>query len=101
MGTLFNPGPFWLVVGGVAVCVGWVMFCRSVGRRITFSARKAHAEAVAEITPAARVVPQSWHPSFVAGRLEPATQLYTLRVDEPDATVEIPRVPRQRAVRRG
>ncbi|WP_433460743.1 hypothetical protein [Micromonospora sp. CA-248212] len=103
MGTLFNPGPFWIVAGGAAVCVGWVMLCRAVGRRISFSARQAHAEAVAEITPASGVarVPQPWHPSQGAPRPEPVTELFTLCADEPDATVVMSRVPRQRAVRRG
>lgn len=96
MGTLFNPGPFWIVFGGLAVCVGWVMLCRAVGRRITFSARQAHAEAVAEITTAPPVVPQPWHPSTGKPRPDPVTQVIARCSDELDATAFIPR-----QVRRG
>lgn len=95
MGTLFAPGPFWIVVGGLLVCVGWVMLCRAVGRWLDWSGRRAHAEAVAEVTPAR--VPEPWHPSQ-RPRREPVTQLLARCADEPDATVLIPT---QRAARRG
>ena len=99
MGTLFAPGPFWLVAGGAAVCVGWVMLCRAIGRRLTFSARQAHAEAVAEVTPASGVVqvPQPWHPSQ-GPRPEPVTQVIARCSEDLDATAFIPS---QRGVRRG
>ncbi len=87
-----NPGPVGFVAGGVlivcAVALLWLLL----------SSRRADAERVAEVAPTPAPCPQSWHPSFTTARLEPATQVYTLRVDEPGATVEIPR---QRAVRRG
>lgn len=103
MGSLFNPGPFWIVAGGLAVCVGWVMLCRAIGRRITFSARQAHAEAVAEVAPVVTVapVPQPWHPSQGARRrVDDATQLFARCSDDLDATMVHPSVPRPRQASR-
>lgn len=88
MGTLFAPGPLWILIGGAAACTGWVMLCRAVGRYLNWSGGRAHAEAVAEVTPAPG--PQRWHPSQ-GPRREPVTELFARCVDEPDATVLIPR----------
>ncbi|MET8278207.1 hypothetical protein [Micromonospora sp. NPDC005174] len=92
-----DPGAVGFVAGGVlivcAVALVWLLL----------SGRRVDAERATEIASASGVarVPQPWHPSLGEPRPEPVTELFTLRVDEPDATVVMSRVPRQRAVRRG
>ncbi|MEV0214234.1 hypothetical protein [Micromonospora sp. NPDC050695] len=88
-----DPGVVGFVSGGVLiVCAAGLLW-------LLLSGRRADAEAVAEVTPAAGVVPvpQRWHPSQ-GPRCEPVTELLPRCADQPDATVFIPS---QRAVGRG
>lgn len=94
MGTLFNPGPAWFVVG-VLLIVGGVKLWHWWARR------RFHAEVAAELAVGRAVVPADyWHPSMGPRprRPEPVTELLPRCVDAPDATQMIPR---QRAARRG
>ncbi|MEV1315305.1 hypothetical protein AB0J14_04390 [Micromonospora arborensis] len=93
MGTLFNPGPVWFLVGGLLIAAGAKLWHR-------FARRRFHAEVAAELAVGRAVVEQPrWHPSQGSQRRpEPVTELLPRCVDAPDATQLIPR---QRAVRRG
>ncbi len=86
----------WINPGAVGFVAGAVLIVCAVGLLgLLLSGRRADAEQAVEVASASPARP-AWHPSFGEPRPEAATELFFLRVDEPDATLVIPRVPSQR-----